>query len=215
MLNNMEMNLTKVFIAVLLLFINTSPLFAQLYGVPVSNVGNVSVLSPNKEWSVSVKLNKEKLPILTIQREPNGDSEELMGVSRSGWVLWSPNSKTLAFTDAAFANHYFVHMCSNEPVGKKCHDISSEIESLVKANLSRENIDKLYVKALKWKTPNIVIVGVCVVTSPRMQSGQIRVPTKISYRAFLVNAKTGHITEELSKRKVRIELGSNLDQLEW
>jgi hypothetical protein len=202
--------------AALLVVIISAPSFAQLYGVSVSRFESTSASSPDKEWSVSVKLNNENLPWLTIQKEPGGKPEEVIGVSRSGWVLWSPDSKTFAFTDAAFANHYFVHLCNVEPTGTQCRDISSELEGHVKKRLSAETeIDKLYSKALKWHSPNTLIVGADVVTSPEMRPGQTWAPVHETFRAFFVDAKAGHITKELTKKQAYHELGANLDQLEW
>lgn len=213
MRNSMQMISTKVFMAAFLLLINSSPAFAQLYGVWVSKFENVSAPSPNKKWSVSVKYNKEELPMLTIQREPGGGSQELMGAS-IGYVLWSPDSKAFAFTDAEFYNHYFVHICSVEATGTVCHDLTTEIESRVERNLSaKTEVDRLYAKAMKWQSPSTLIVGVFMVTSPEMEPGQTSAPVYYSYRAFFVDANTGRITKELSKKQARHELGANLDQL--
>ena len=152
----------KQFLMIGLLLVGLStPSFAQLYGVPVSQFENAIALSPDKQWSVSVKLNRENLPMLTLQREPEGRTEELLGVTASGWVLWSPDSKRFAFTDAAFADHYFVHVCNVDFAGAKCSDITSEIEDRVKDRLSsKSEIDKLYSKALRWLSANTLIVGI-------------------------------------------------------
>ena len=206
----------RIFIAVFLLLAMSDPSFAQLYGTAVSKLDNTSAPSPNKKWLVSVKINKEGLPILTIQKEPDGRPEDLMDVSRSGWVLWSMDSKTFAFTDAAFANHYFVHLCSAETSGTQCRDISPEIEDRVKKSLStKTKIDNLYSKALKWTSSDKLIVGVHTVTSPEMEPGQTRVPVRYWFGAFLVNARTGRIIKKLTQEQACLELGANLNQLEW
>jgi hypothetical protein len=206
----------RIFMVGLLFVSISTPSLAELYGVSVSKVESTSVSSPNKEWSVSVKINKENLPMLTIQKEPGGHPAELLPVQASGWVLWSTDSKTFAFTDRTFADHYSVHLCGVEPEGVQCRDISSEIEGRVKKRLTaKTEIDKLYSKALKWHSPNTLIVGVHMITSPTMKPGQTDTPVSYSFRAFWVNGGTGHITKELTKKQAYHELSMGLDQLEW
>ena len=190
--------------------------FAQLYGVPVSGVGNnIDVLSPDREWSVSIKANRENLPTLTIRKVSGGRSEELIGVLRSGWVLWSPESRAFAFTDAAFADHYLLHLCSIESTATQCRDDSPELERRVKKTLpANAEIDRLYLKALRWQSPSMLVVGVHAVIS-EVKPGQTRVPVHYLFSAFSVSAKTGRIIKELTKKRARFELGESLDQLEW
>jgi hypothetical protein len=160
---------------------------SALYGIPVSPVENRLVLSPNKNWSVSVQNNKENIPMLALRREPSGKSQELLYVQGSGWVSWAPDSSGFAFTDAVFANHYFIHLCGVNDSGGHCRDISSKLEQRIKARLSRETeIDKIYSKALKWLSPTTLLVGIHVVTNPKMKPGQTYAPVYYSFEAFVV-----------------------------
>lgn len=190
--------------------------FAQLYGIAINNKGQVKVPSPDKEWVVSVNINTDNVPMLRIQGRSGDHSEELMGVSRSGWILWASTSKVFAFTDAAFSDHYMVNICSVESERVFCQDISPDIEKMIREQLATNiEIDKLYIKALKWRSQNILTVGVHTVTSPVMIQGDSWVPVQYSFGAYWVDARTGRIIKKLTKKEARTELGANLDQLEW
>ncbi len=48
-----------------------------------------------------------------------------------------------------------------------------------------------------------------------MKPGQKHAPVDYSFKAFTIDAKTGHIIKELSHTEARHALGVNLDDLEW
>ncbi|MHC1725687.1 MAG: hypothetical protein AB9866_06730 [Syntrophobacteraceae bacterium] len=202
-------------VAFLLLTI-TAPSSAELYGIEVSNVGDGAAPSPDRQWLVSVNFDWKGLPFLNIQKSPDGVSQNLVGVTRSGWVLWSPDSRKFAFTDAAFSDKYLVYLCSVAPTGTLCSDISSEIEARVRKKISvKFDIDRMYLKALKWHSPNTLIVGVHAIISPKMKPGQTHAPAYYRFEAFSIDAKTARIEEELTKKQARLYLGASLDQLKW
>lgn len=188
-----------------------------LYGQPVSKVDRDPVVSPDGASRVVVRDDAHGVPYLTLERTRTDIHEQLFYVQRSGWVLWRPDSRGFGFTDAAYANHYFLKVCEVKAGSRaQCNDLSPLIEGRFRTSLEADHaIDKLYAKCLKWISNSILLVGLHAVIFKEPKRPTTYISVEWRYHAYLVDVTSGKILEEPGSSALRKNHGITLSELEW
>ena len=188
----------------------------ELFGIPLGRDSRMDVISPDKQWFVSVQPDPGNVAMLTLNSTTADTPRHVLPFQRSGWVLWSPDSKRFAFTDAAFADHYFVRICDVESRDEPCRDFSSVLEALLRRKMASDSqLDKVYSKAFKWLSREQLLVGVHAAS---FRSGETRgnwKPTHYHFRAVILDAVRGMLVSELTSSEAALRIGQSLESLEW
>ena len=121
-----------------------------------------------------------------------------------------------AYTDAAYANHYFIWICSPQPSETKCEDLSPAIESRFLRSAPKDSeVDKRYSKALKWLSEKKLLVGFHAVSSRETEKRGNYTPVHWHYKAYIVSVAADNYLSDMEPKAVKEQLGRSLESLQW
>jgi len=188
----------------------------ELFGTSLAQDSRTDVISPDKQWFVSIQRDPGSVAMLTLSSTTADTPQHILPLQRSGWVLWSPDSRRFAFTDAAFANHYFVRICEVNIRDAPCRDFSSLLEAPLRRMLAADSqIDKVYSKALKWLSHEQLLVGVHVASLRLREARGNWTPLHYHFQAVILDAVSGTLVSELTPSQAALRIGQSLESLEW
>jgi len=139
--------------------------------IKVSYSDRPKIISPDGEWEISVQ--EGRPPHLAAKSKLLRTGRPLHDIERYGWVLWRPDSKAFAFTDARYSNHSFVIVsfvdtqtcCRSEdltPVFEKNEDLLTDANHFV---------DRSLAKAVRWLPDGKLLIVAFVVVSTKYELG--------------------------------------------
>ena len=182
----------------------------------MDSLSSVTATSPDGQWVLSVRRDSRDIPMLTLSTVMGSKPQHLLYVQRSGWVLWSPDSARFAFTDAAFANHYFIRICTVRAPRARCENASPALETHLRRLLTNDSeIDKIYAKALKWLSPAQLLVGIHAATFRPAEARGSYTPVYYHFKAYVLDLTSSQVVSELDSTQAELKVGGSLESLEW
>jgi len=185
----------------------------------LSVVDRPTLVSPDGKWDITVWGEKDESPWIMLEARDAQPKYrvQVWPIPRSAIVLWAPDSQAFAFTDARFADHYFLYVDHVRGyLSSEITDLSSLVESHFSSFIDRRyGVDKWYAKPLLWVKKDLLLVGIDCVTSEKLSPQPKYQPVKNWFRAYLLNVQGNKLVSDLGERETKERYGIDLLKEKW
>lgn len=174
------------------------------------------VKSPDGRWSLTA-LGDDTDIWLTLRPAQHGAPIRLLQIIRSCEVLWRGDSKVFAIVDARYANHYFLLVGFAGGHDKSpIVDLSPALEAAIRQPLrKRFDVDRIYVKVLRWLPDGDLLVGVNAVIFKHVEPLPAWQPGQELYHGYVIDPQKRQVIRELDEAAMLSEYGVNLEKETW
>ena len=185
----------------------------------LTSVDKKSLGSPDGKWELAVWGEKDEVPWVMLEaRDPSPRYRvQVWPITRAVYVLWSPESQRFAFTDARFADRYFLFV---DHIAGFLSSTVLDITPVIEAHFSevtdkRYEILKKYIKPLRWVDPGHLLVGIDFVTFEASKASQQHQPVQDWLRGYILDVSVVKVSRELDDRQIEAEFGIKLQDEIW
>jgi hypothetical protein len=187
--------------------------------VLLSTIDRGTVVSPDSEWQICVWGEKDEVPWIMLESRAASTKIRIQvwPITSGIYVLWSPDSKAFAFTDARFEDDYFLfvdHLTGY--LNSEVMDLTSTVEDHFSAFAGkRYEILKWYIKPLLWVREGELLVGIDCVTAERISPPPQHQPVQNWFRGYIVDVAQRKIIQDLDETELKTKFKIDLRDEKW
>jgi hypothetical protein len=187
--------------------------------VMLSGLDRGTVVSPDSKWQLTVWGENSEVPWVMLESR-DAESKyriQVWPINDSVYVLWAPDSRAFAFTDARFEDSYYLFVDHLRGyLGSEVTDLSSMIESHFSRFVGkRYEILRWYVKPLLWTRKDVLLVGIDCDTAEKITPPPRYQPVQNWFRSYQVDVEQRKVIGDLDEQQTKSKYAIDLQKEKW